>query len=529
MKTRIFLLIVFLPVILFSQGKLTTESRGLFSGSGNCGLCHSGNFKAHIIKGKDVSPITQWRSTMMANASKDPFWKAKVETELSLLKNEKLRKIAGDMCLKCHTPMSYTDAVNNNSKNYSFEKIYTDGLSQDGVSCSLCHQISKENLGMSDSYGGNYIIGKSRIIWGPYENVLEPPMINHENYTPKYSGHLKKSELCATCHTVITPFIDENENVSGVFFEQTPYIEWKNSSYPENGISCQSCHMPEIADSVDISSVPPPHEVYRSPYWYHIFAGGNNTLQKIFLKNGFELGLTSTKENHEATLKEVETNLNENSLSLSAKSVYSDSFLNIDISIENLTGHKLPTGIPFRRMWIHLFVKDITGNILFESGDYDETGKINGHDMQIEPHYNFITDENQVQIYEGVMVDMNGNPTQSLLLASKFGKDNRIPPVGFKTSFISYDTIAIYGNALTDEDFNKAEVTEGTGIDIIHYKIPAKENIKYIIEIEICYQSIKPEIIDYFKKFSLLFSNSFINMYKNSDIKPSIIGRLKID
>jgi len=50
---------------------LTTFTTNDFSGSGNCAMCHSGIVDSI---GQDVSMDKQWRSTMMANSSKDPLW-----------------------------------------------------------------------------------------------------------------------------------------------------------------------------------------------------------------------------------------------------------------------------------------------------------------------------------------------------------------------------------------------------------------------------------------------------------------------
>ena len=59
---------------------LTTFETDYFSGSGICALCHS---SLTDEAGNDVSNDAQWRSTMMANASKDPLWQAKISSEVA--------------------------------------------------------------------------------------------------------------------------------------------------------------------------------------------------------------------------------------------------------------------------------------------------------------------------------------------------------------------------------------------------------------------------------------------------------------
>ena len=46
--------------------------------------------------------------------------------------------------------------------------------------------------------------------------------------------------------------------------------------------------------------------------------------------------------------------------------------------MENLTGHKFPTGHPYRRAWLHVRVIDREGTTLFESGAVDDEGRIVG-------------------------------------------------------------------------------------------------------------------------------------------------------
>ncbi|MEI2723089.1 MAG: hypothetical protein V9H26_05950 [Verrucomicrobiota bacterium] len=46
------------------------------------------------------------------------------------------------------------------------------------------------------------------------------------------------------------------------------------------------------------------------------------------------------------------------------------------VDVENLSGHKFPTGHPYRRAWLHLRVSDVAGRTLFESGDTDRAGRM---------------------------------------------------------------------------------------------------------------------------------------------------------
>ncbi len=510
------------------QSALLKHKQGAFSTSGNCAFCHNTDFGVNTVKGKDVSQSSQWRSTMMANAFKDPFFRAKVDAELASVKDKNIQKAAADLCLKCHAPMGFTQSgFENKQGEYSFEKANGDPLANDGVSCTVCHQIQPANFGSPQSFAGGYLIKNDRLIFGPYKDVLSRPMSNHEDFSPLYGAHITKSELCATCHTVITPKVTEDDKLNGVFFEQTPYLEWKNSVFPESDINCQSCHMPAAGEPVDIASRPPWDTTKRAPFFYHQFVGGNVTMQKIFSKNTQTLNLNSPASFYEEKMKESEENLKSISLSLGAEAKLEGSRLDVKVKLENQAGHKLPSGIPFRRMWVHFTLKDESGNVLFESGGYDKDGNIIGQDKNYEQHYDIISNPDQVQIYEAVMADAKGSSTFSLLKADKYIKDNRIPPSGFTSKHPSYDTTAIFGNAKDDPNFNKdSKGEEGSASDIITYRIENLKGNKFVIEAEVLYQTLNPAMLLYFEKYETPHTSAFINAYNNSGIMPVVMKSL---
>ena len=377
--------------------------------------------------GIDVSPITYWRSTMMGNASKDPLWRAMVAEEVNNFPQH--QELIESTCLKCHSPMGYTQAIYNGQSGYSMAELKQDPLANDGVSCTACHQIKPDNFGTQQSYSGNYIIEADSILYGPYENSDTTLMWAIIGYKSQFSPHVNQSELCATCHTLFTPTMDAQGNIIGSFPEQTPYIEWKNSVYPSQNIQCQDCHMPKIYDPIKISGMG--NFPDRTPFWRHTFVGGNFYMQNLLKNNIDSLGLTAEPEHFDSTISRTEYSLKEQSIELTASTSYQNDLLEVKLYIKNLTGHKIPTGIPFRRMWVHLKVEQGIGNVIFESGEWDGTGKIINYNSDYEPHYDLIDAEDQVQVYEGVFVNTEQQVTYTLLRAAEYIKDNRLPPQGF--------------------------------------------------------------------------------------------------
>ena len=81
----------------------------------------------------------------------------------------------------------------------------------------------------------------------------------------------------------------------------------------------------------------------------------------------------------------------------------------VEVQAENLSGHKLPTAFPSRRAWLHVVVKDANGPVVFESGKLRPDGSIVGNEndedpLKFEPHYREITNPDEVEIYEPILV-----------------------------------------------------------------------------------------------------------------------------
>ena len=143
---------------------------------------------------------------------------------------------------------------------------------------------------------------------------------------------------------------------------------------------------------------------------------------------------------------------------------FKENVLKVQVRVSNNTGHKLPTGIPLRRAFIHFTVSDQNGDILFSSGETDDQGRIIGVNADtdpttFEPHHEVISIQDQVQVYEGVMADVHETPTYTLLQSSHFIKDNRLLPLlrdGINK--INLDPkILPTGDAMADDNFTGGE------------------------------------------------------------------------
>jgi len=513
-----------LPLVSFDSGS--------FAGSSNCAVCHR-NLKDE--SGADVSIDSHWRSTIMANAARDPYFLAKVSAEI--VNAPHLQETIEDVCGTCHTPMARTQALADGTDSLLFDPgflstendLHKAGI--DGVSCTLCHQVQPDGLGTEDTFGGNYAIDTStsspdRLIFSQFPDSEQQVMAGASGFTPVYGEHLSDSGLCATCHTVITPVLDAEGEVRDTFPEQAPFLEWAHSSYSGNK-ECQDCHMPSAVGGVPTANMPPNMDP-KSPFSQHFFVGGNIHMLEILRDNPDALGVTASTDNFNETIKRALDQLQNDTATVSiVDSGIDGDTLTVAVNVENHAGHKFPTGFPSRRAWIHFEVLDNEGNVVFESGRPYVDGSIGGNraDEEIyahEPHYDLITSPDQVQIYEAILQTLEGDVTHTLLLASTYAKDNRLLPDGFdKTT--ACDMIAVWGDAVNDDSFTGGSDTVTYQVDTAGFSGP------YTVKINFYYQSMAYSSVNALFEVDTPEVAAFKEYFDASDKTPKLVDSVTME
>ena len=266
--------------------------------------------------------------------------------------------------------------------------------------------------------------------------------------------HIHSAELCATCHTLITTARDAQGREIGALNEQMPYPEWLHSEY-RNQQTCQDCHMPAVDGATPVARI---LAVDRQGARHHDFIGANFLLQRIFGTHHDELHAVADPALFAAAADRTMRYLQSSAATITVTASRDASNRVIaQVRVDNLGGHKLPTAYPARRVWIHLVLYDRNGRALFESGALNPDGSIVGNDNdadsgRYEPHYQRITQPDQVQIYEAILGDAAGHVTTGLIAAVDYLKDNRLLPHGFDKASAPGE-IAVRGAASTDANF----------------------------------------------------------------------------
>jgi hypothetical protein len=353
-------------------------------------------------------------------------------------------------------------------------------LGRDGVTCTICHHIADEDLdpaNLAKTFTGNFRDGPPDRVFGPFPNaasrdaVRTRPMVNALGITPEVGAHLARSEMCGTCHTVRLPVFDAAGKLAGAAYEQTTYLEWLLGNASTRR-SCQDCHMASdfhgaplttaIANiqgtaypAADFLMPPDDVDLPARPYRRHTLFGLNVWLTAFAQQYPLLLGVrqqdymnpkvTAPLITGLATALEVARRQTA-TVALGALTWRGDDLI-APVTVTNLSGHALPSGVGFRRLFLEVEVLGAHEEPLWASGRTNALGVIvhgrgdeplateqrrAGPDgLPFQPHRQVITGEDQVQIYEELTQSQQLAFTTSFLHRYWVIKDNRLRPAGW--------------------------------------------------------------------------------------------------
>lgn len=344
-------------------------------------------------------------------------------------------------------------------------------------------------------------------------------MQQSSGFVPSHGIQIEDPAHCGTCHTLYTPALDSSGGYLGEFPEQTTYLEWVHSSVPE---TCQDCHLPKAVDSVVISNRPPNLAV-RSEFRQHHFVGGNTHMVELLATNAEALGVTAEPGHLQDTITRTRNLLELETAGLTVTPERTGDLLTVTVDVVNLVGHKLPSGLPSRRAWLHLLVTGPAEVTVFESGRPTGDGKIEGNAADQdpgtwEPHYDLITSPDEVQIYEPIMLNSDEEVTYTLLRAYSYAKDNRLLPAGFDRA-TAVDDIAVRGVPAEEDNFQG-------GTDRVVYEIDIGGVTGALhITAELLFQSVSHPFIADLEDTPTPLVERFMGMYEPAANKEEVLAQ----
>ena len=203
--------------------------------------------------------------------------------------------------------------------------------------------------------------------------------------------------------------------------------------------------------------------------------------------------------------------------------------LTAQVTVANKTGHRFPSGVGFRRAFIEFDVLDNSvidpktkqPKIIWSSGATNDAGFIVDKDGNIleteylgtnrnkkgpsQPHFwgknHPITDSKQVQIYEELVKDADGNYTTSFIRRDEIPKDNRLLPKGWTKEGPAPKSLSgefLHSTFPEGEASNDPAYQNGSGTSAVRYEIPLSQlpkgvdRSKLSVRATLYYQSIPP-------------------------------------
>ena len=509
-----------------SEDPVSSLTPAQFPLATSCISCHD-NIQA--TDDSTYSLVKDWQQSVHAQSALDPLFLAVARSE-TMIHPDASEAIQG-VCAACHLPMADFNAQsldvsqafldNSALSNNEFYALYAEG-----DSCMICHQLTLKDIPDNVSFRGSELsIDLSQAEPGDLRSLYSYFSLNENGqslmkkvlgYTSVREQAMRKDSTCIPCHTLYTDsFTVEGEPTGIQLPEQVTELEWSNSGYWDQ--PCISCHMPLITDYGALSNREIADAVHGWIYG-HTFPGANAYVLRLNddEDGSLEQGITQTEEFLQTQTAK---------LSLSGEidqNVDGSSLLALDVRVNSITGHKFPTGFPSRRAWIHVKVLDEAGKVIYESGAYDDEGKIldNDGDLQkgeFEPHYDVIDQPGQVQIYESVMIDSNGKATTNLLEGVYYGKDNRLLPFSFKKQSAPSDC-AVVGDAADDDDFIG-------GSDTVHYRITLPEGTGEVtIEVELLYQTVGYRFLENLNDYPSDELEALTGLVQQNPNTPSLVA-----
>ena len=183
-----------------------------------CNECHA----KHVL---------QWSGSMHAYASDDPVFVA-----MNKRGQRETNGQLGTFCVQCHAPMAVALGLTDGT---DFDPAQLPAAAR-GVTCYFCHNVNS----VEQTHNNGLVLANDQTMRGGLANPVSSPA-HHSAYDQRMDSTINQSELCGSCHDVVTP--------RGVELERT-YKEWQTTFFAEDDplhhLSCGSCHMPSSTDVI---------------------------------------------------------------------------------------------------------------------------------------------------------------------------------------------------------------------------------------------------------------------------------------
>jgi hypothetical protein len=481
----------------------------------DCDICHN-------------APIyDRWRGTMMSQSARDPL------THAALAAANADAPGAGDYCLRCHAPKGWLEGRSHPADGAALNAMDI----ANGVACEVCHRMvdpvatggetATIDIDVRDALTMTVpttYTGSATLIVDPDDNrrgpfAFDPDLTFHSAYRTSFLGQtsdtitetITRSRLCGTCHDLDNPLLSWNgtqywpntmdaaPDLTGgrLFPIERTFSEWLNSAYPAGVVApafagekpgdtvaaCQDCHMKRLTGiAADLQFNPVPRDCQDAGCLpQHMMVGGNTWIPELLQDTAWRLDAEEDAGYLAATIREA-TAMLQRAATLTVILDTGRASPVATVRVTNEAGHKLPTGYPEgRQMWLHLRAYDAAGNLVYESGAYDEAGDrlIRDGDAKV------------YEIKQGITPDLAsllGKPAGAsfhFVLNNTVVKDNRIPPRGYTQAAFDQDGLrpvdATYANGQHWDETTYTLPDDATRVAVwLYYQTASREYVEFL-------------------------------------------------
>jgi len=131
------------------------------------------------------------------------------------------------VCWRCHTPLAeQQDVLFQAGEGWQRNAKFDSALQGQGLICAGCHVRGQQRFGPPRK-------GAAKV-----SGAVTDAGLPHGGFVAQTA--FEKSAFCKGCHQ----FTADGYALNGKLLENT-YEEWLASSYPQQGVQCQDCHMPD--------------------------------------------------------------------------------------------------------------------------------------------------------------------------------------------------------------------------------------------------------------------------------------------
>ncbi len=271
--------------------------------------CHNG---LRTPSGEDVSIGASWRASMMANSSRDPYWQAAVRREVidhPVARRRRFRTSARRAICRCRAPRRACRARRRGLRASAGRRrtrpraigsrTMASPVRSAIKSPTRTSALLRASRAATSSAPGTP--GTARRCSGRSASSagFRRSCDRRRGFSRRRRCTCRQSELCATCHTLVTKARGPKGEIVGELPEQMPFLEWKHSAFAAEQRSCQSCHMPVVEEETPIASV---LGAPRKGFARHTFVGGNFFMQRMLNRYRDELGVVAPADQMEAAI-----------------------------------------------------------------------------------------------------------------------------------------------------------------------------------------------------------------------------------